>query len=49
MQLSALTSMLALTASCVALGGCAAADPTGGLLGEPSDELIVAQQSLPLE
>ncbi len=49
MRHTSTTSIFALTAICAVLGGCAAADPTGGLLGEPSDELIVDQQSLQRE
>ncbi|MEM7501226.1 MAG: hypothetical protein AAF417_04260 [Pseudomonadota bacterium] len=32
-------------AAAIALGGCAAADPTGGLLGEPDGELQASQRS----
>ncbi len=40
-----LTNVLVAMVATAALGGCAAADPTGGLLGEPTDELMVDQQA----
>lgn len=40
-----LTFIFAAVVASAALGGCAAADPTGGLLGEPTGELIVDQKS----
>ncbi len=41
MKLTATMALPLVLTSLVILGGCAAADPTGGLLGEPNDELIV--------
>ena len=45
MRRHAALAALAATAIFASLGGCAAADPTGGLLGEPTGEVVAEQKA----